>query len=564
MSISTTSIIILLLIIAIFAIIIYFHLNIKLILNTVDKTNKTTKTSITKKIAYINNKIEHLIEQNQQLTKQHLANEEYYNIISSFSEDIIFEFDTLNKRIILNWRNSTDETDYIEAVTQKKLVYPDDIPTLEEFLKTLIQTKSPSNIEIRIKLDTHQSYYWYLLQAKIVSSNDKPLKIIAKAINIDKQKKENEILKIKAQHDQLTGLYNKDTAYNKIENILTQFSQNTHAIFIFDIDDFKTINDNFGHLFGDVVLGDVSSKIKDLFHTTDVLGRVGGDEFLACMKNVEDEKSVINKAEELNKALHHSINSDKIVCNLSGSIGIALYPRDGKNLKELIKNADNALYSAKAKGKDCFQIFNASISQYHYIGNFEHREEKNKTQRPFEENILKYIFQILYQSNDINDAINLILSLIGKYYDVSRCYVFENTSDNLYCNNTFEWCNEGVDSQISKLQNIPYDSLGNYYNNFDEDGIFYCRDINKLNPSLHKILAFQNIRSMLQCSIINNHEFKGFVGFDEYKENRLWTENEISTLILVSKTLSIFLIKMRVQDELTKSNEIIRSILDIK
>ncbi len=564
MNITTTSLfmIIIFLIVAIFAIIIYFNINIKLILNIIDETDKPNKNFYIKRIAYINIKIKHLIKQNKQLRKKYLANEEYYNIISSFSDDIVFLFDTSDEKIIINWKNQISQITYTEIIKEKKLVYPDDIPALENFFETLIQSKNADNIEIRISLDTNQNYNWYLLKAKTINTENNVLKIIVKAINIDKQKKETEILKIKAQRDQLTGLYNKETTYIKIENILKQFSQNSHAIFIFDIDNFKAVNDNFGHLFGDVVLSDVAYKMKSLFRTSDVLGRIGGDEFLACMRDINDEKLVINRAEEVNKALRHTINGDNLNCKISGSIGISIYPKDGRTLKELIKNADNALYNAKLNGKDCFQIFNASTPEQHYIQNSETREEVHRVQKTFEENLLRYIFQILYQSSDVENAINLILGLVGKYYDVSRCYVFENTDDNLYCNNTFEWCNDGIDSQIDNLQNIAYDNLDNYYDNFNENGIFYCKDINEIKPSVHKILALQNVCSLLQCAIINNNKFKGYVGFDECKENRLWTEKEISTLTLVSKILSISLIKMRVQDRLAKSNEIVHSILD--
>lgn len=569
LNISITIVIIIALIIIIINLIIYFYMFINLMYNNSNSSiyYKIFNKINTKKLKAVIDKLERLDKENKKLNEQILLGKKHYDIISNFSDDIIFEFDIANEKILQskNWGNIVDEIDYIEAITKQKLVHPDDIPTLECFFEILTQTKDSSNIEIRIKLNAEEDYCWYLLHGKAIFLDDgKLLKIVTKAINIDKQKKENEMLKIKAQHDQLTGLYNKETTYNKIENVLKQFSKNTHAIFMFDIDNFKAVNDNFGHLFGDVVLCDVSSKIGKLFRITDILGRVGGDEFLACMRNISDEKAVINRAEEMVNVLRHCFNNNKINCKISGSIGIALYPRDGMTLKELIKNADNALYNAKASGKDCYQVFNSSIPEQHYIEKFEPREYKNKIQSPFKESILKYIFQILYETNDINNVINLILGLIGRYYNVSRSYVFENTKDNLYCNNTFEWCNDGVESQIDKLQNVPYDTLDNYYDNFDENGIFYCRDVNEVKPSLYEVLYPQNIRSMLQCAIINNHEFKGYVGFDECKENRLWTEDEITTLSFVSKILSTFLIKMRMQNELAKSNEIIRSVLDIQ
>ena len=77
-------------------------------------------------------------------------------------------------------------------------------------------------------------------------------------------------------------------------------------------------------------------------------------------------------------------------------------------------------------------------------------------------------------------AVQSILELIGLRYDVSRAYIFEESEDHSYCRNTFEWCNEGIEPQIQSLQHVVYADIGDYHENFDENGVFYCPDISTL------------------------------------------------------------------------------------
>ncbi|MFR9190483.1 MAG: GAF domain-containing protein [Anaerotruncus massiliensis (ex Togo et al. 2019)] len=152
---------------------------------------------------------------------------------------------------------------------------------------------------------------------------------------------------------------------------------------------------------------------------------------------------------------------------------------------------------------------------------------------------------------------------MGRHFDVSRAYIFENTEDGLACNNTFEWCNEGVSPQIDNLQRVPYSLIGDYAANFNEDGVFYCDDISRLTvKGLHDALAVQNIHSMLQCALKNDGVFSGYVGFDECSAQRFWTQEEIDTLTFISKILSTFLIKWRTQEKLAESFRVTRAVLD--
>ena len=103
----------------------------------------------------------------------------------------------------------------------------------------------------------------------------------------------------------------------------------------------------------------------------------------------------------------------------------------------------------------------------------------------------------MYEARDIEAAVQLVLRIVGSHYGVSRMYVFENSDDDRYCHNTFEWCGEGVEPQIENLKRVAYADLTyeghTYKENFNEDGVFYCDHIETLNPVLRGMLEPQGI-----------------------------------------------------------------------
>ncbi len=164
----------------------------------------------------------------------------------------------------------------------------------------------------------------------------------------------------------------------------------------------------------------------------------------------------------------------------------------------------------------------------------------------YDADIVSNVFSLMYSSKDINRTVQSILEIIGSYYDVSRAYIFEDHESHLYCSNTFEWCAEGVEPQKDFLQKYDYqfeNGQNIYINNFDEEGIFLCRNIHSLPADQVEVLEPQGVYSMLQCAIYDDGVFSGFVGFDECSHERVWTGEQIGTLSLVSRLLSIFLIK---------------------
>lgn len=165
--------------------------------------------------------------------------------------------------------------------------------------------------------------------------------------------KEQEELKVKAEIDEMTKLLNKATAEKMAKQILEEYPDENHAILMIDIDNFKNVNDSLGHDVGDHVISVVAGIISMQFGGSDIVGRIGGDEFMVFMKNVKDREDARRKAQNIVDAFCKKENLSIPDC-VSVSIGMAFSDESGIGYEPLFKKADEALYVSKEKGKSCY------------------------------------------------------------------------------------------------------------------------------------------------------------------------------------------------------------------
>ncbi|ANU15520.1 diguanylate cyclase/phosphodiesterase (GGDEF & EAL domains) with PAS/PAC sensor(s) [Planococcus halocryophilus Or1] len=167
-----------------------------------------------------------------------------------------------------------------------------------------------------------------------------------------------------AYYDVLSGLPNRRLFLEKLEDFIRDAKQQSEkfAVVFIDLDRFKNVNDSFGHEFGDLLLQGFSEKIKENLRSDDVISRQGGDEFTIILNNIYDEHDISPLIHRLQTALAKPIIINGQELHISMSIGIAVYPKDGETTGELLKHADSAMYSAKAKGKNNFQFFSDDMA----------------------------------------------------------------------------------------------------------------------------------------------------------------------------------------------------------
>jgi diguanylate cyclase (GGDEF)-like protein len=172
-----------------------------------------------------------------------------------------------------------------------------------------------------------------------------------------KQLKSDDKLTALATTDTLTTLPNRANFISTINKQIRENSQSIFAIIFFDIDYFKSINDNYGHEVGDIILRKFSTKVRSKIGKNDILSRFGGDEFVLLLQSIQTQRDAELFVKKLSKSLDTSflINGSDIF--ISASIGGSTYPKDGSDAKSLLKSADIAMYSAKESGRNCYQFF---------------------------------------------------------------------------------------------------------------------------------------------------------------------------------------------------------------
>lgn len=176
---------------------------------------------------------------------------------------------------------------------------------------------------------------------------------------VTKIKEQEEKLRLLAQIDQLTDLNNKATFSLMAQAVLTRQQNKLHALMMLDIDHFKCINDTWGHTFGDEVLEHLATRLKEFFRSRDVLGRVGGDEFLVLMTGVPSRETVVRKANELCAAIRGIKLAGHPHPPITVSIGVA-FSQPGLPYDALFEQADAALYRAKNRGRDNYALYESS------------------------------------------------------------------------------------------------------------------------------------------------------------------------------------------------------------
>ncbi len=226
------------------------------------------------------------------------------------------------------------------------------------------------------------------------------------ASRLEEKTKEVAGIKSRSQKDALTGLWNRTYTEERVNEMLAAGERG--ALFMIDMDNFKAINDNYGHIAGDQTLKMFAETLEDKTHDEDVLCRIGGDEFVAFIRNVTSEEELAKIAGSIIEDLVNKINECGFKTNSSVSIGISIAPDDGNEFQTLYNTADKALYHVKQNGKNSYHFYK------------EHNEDEGKNRSKLVD--LKYIKEFMSRSDPARGAYLLDFENFRHVYNfVRRC-----------------------------------------------------------------------------------------------------------------------------------------------
>ncbi len=467
-----------------------------------------------------------------------------FNAVAELSDEWFWAYDVKSSTIqfygkgrnILN--QPSEKQIFPQGVIASGVIYPDDIRTYLEFASA-VKKGFDKPYDVRFILPDGSARYFRIVFKTTYDANGNAIFSIGKTFDIHDQKR----LEVLSRTDLLTNCLNKITTENSIKETIDSSSNHMHALFIVDIDNFKAVNDNLGHHFGDIVLREISNNLHANFRGDDIIGRIGGDEFIVFVKNITNMNIIREKAKAISKAFQNKYSGKKDNYKVSGSIGISIYPKDGKNYEELYQAADKALYHSKMLGKDCYTMYSDKLSDG-TMKNLTILENANRLANSyFDSDLVSTVFDLMYDSKKPAVALNLILQLIGNCVNVDRCYIFEAYNSGSQYAMTYEWCSRDVSAAMHNFQEVPKDSFDAMLHDLNANNdIVYCNDVDLIeNHESYRLMRGYGVKAFLMLHVKGKEYVEQVLVLEDCKSSRVWSEKEINTVRYALKMISIFM-----------------------
>ena len=478
-------------------------------------------------------------------------------VVESVSQDILFDYeihtDTLHMSEEYAHRtNLPAQIPHFSVKSMKRgMVHEKDTPAFERMLQELKESAKAPNTILRF-LHKDGWYHWYhLIGAVITNETGEPVRVVGKAVNINRQKQEMLDLIDKVQRDPFTKLYNKTMTEMLVKQYLSYESSSHHALLVIDVDNFKEINDTFGHLCGDSVLIEVSNALKQKFEHANVVGRIGGDEFLVFLRGMKSKRQIQKEAEDICSFFQQVTIPSNGGYQPSASIGVAVYPEDGVNYEDLFRRADKALYASKRQGKNNVVFYadtGTSADEAFMVGSTHTLPGEFSRSSTVEREFLLDLTELLLQSNGRPENLAPALELIAGAVQADRVFLAERIEGKPGCTIRCEWHVPGVEPIDAHIHTLLYDTIDPQHPFFDENGLFFRAGTELAEESfLLKMDPYAS--SVLHAAFGNEQEFRGFIGCHDLSVNRIWRQKEMDALVLAAGMIDRFLLQARSQSK---------------
>lgn len=335
------------------------------------------------------------------------------------------------------------------------------------------------------------------------------------------------------QYDSLTGVYNKKTITEYAKKRISEEKEKRIVIAILDVDHFKSVNDTFGHLYGDKVLARVGGRLKEIVGEDGVIGRIGGDEFMIVFNGLDDDQVLRGMLRAIRTQIKWEFAEDFENISITCSIGASIFPVNGRDYEDLFKKADCCLYIAKEKGRDRYVFFRDEMHRASYEAML-NQNQLNAMKNPREIRELKNVAS--FMENAMTDSRKAILDAMRHMKDT-----FGIDNINIYYG-------EGMKKVYSFGSDIPEAKDAMYV--FSEEfqklmgenerfmQIGFADTFSDITPDFCGRMKAERIASTIQCYIGDKRNIKGLVTFNKCREASQWANYEIDCARIFAAVLS--------------------------
>jgi len=506
--------------------------------------------------------------------KQLLATERRrYKVALASNKNFIWEYTYADDKMIWDDTNSSSDIlldfsgEHRKDAIRNNIVHPDDRTAFFAFCDAINSAEPVISAELRIRTP-QTDYEWYRIHGtKILDDEGFPISIIGQTTNIHEQKLEYLALIEQAQQDPLTKLLTQTAFAEKTEQRIASMDEPViMAMLLIDIDDFDLLNQTFGYIFADAVLLDLAGRLKKICPDNSLLSRYGGDEFTVLLDNVPSMAYVTEVVQQILHVFASFTSNTQADYTLSCGIGVSVYPVDATDYNTLFEKAETALYNAKLSGHGRYRIYDDTLPSIPEVERIRKNSKKNltgtslfETRSAIDSTIIANAIDILFDSQDIQVSINMILSLIGSYYNLDRIFIREYSEDGETSSITHEWFSDTRQSFALRgiIRSHKRTLLFRGYEQTDSD-IYHCDNISE-SDDRSKILNdvfLADVQALVQCGIRFQKDYLGCICFCTLEDAHNWTSSELDSLALLSKLISGYLSHIHSQEKIAYVSQV--------
>lgn len=483
-------------------------------------------------------------------------NLERYKIITDQSNDIIFEWDFAQDSIYFspNWKKKFGytpiQTHFSRNLPVQGHVFAQDRIRLQLAMKKMREGTSFLQTEIRIR-SADGVYLWCRLRASTqYDENGAPIRAVGMVTDISKEKAQRQQLLERAQRDALTGLLNKAATEKQIRAFLAAAGEEPCALMIVDLDHFKSVNDRFGHLCGDAVLTDASEAIRHLFRTSDIVGRIGGDEFMVFIPGI-DRAAAMQKAHQMLQKMEH-ICLDDGGQHISCSIGISCYPEDAENFSDLYRFADRALYQVKRSGRADAALYTPESCRK-TAELLAEREERHTWHAEHlyadSSQMLQEAFRLLSSTPDLPAACGRLLEFLSKWFHGTHVCVWEYQLQLQAYRAAFAWDERALPDPQQQAA-LRFCEMEPALCAAGPDTLFCCEDTEELETEQGCRLRQRGVCSFLECMMTDGGRRVGLLSCENHRRTGKWPQEQRYAFRQIADLLAVYLVKFQQQQSL--------------
>lgn len=337
-----------------------------------------------------------------------------------------------------------------------------------------------------------------------------------------------------AARDSATGLLNKRATMEYIVSRLQYAGDATKWMIIVDIDNFKQVNDNYGHMFGDMVIQRLADILSETFEEDGIIGRFGGDEFFVFVEKIENPDILRTKIKTVSKNMFmaFSENNDKKI-NVTLSIGITRYPNDGRDYEDLFAKADKALYIAKEKGKNRFIIYDDDKHKNHMMNSNEVKTVSYSISSAKKTSMMSDIIYELMCSRADALAVGNIQRWIKELFDLDSVSIYTDYGKKRFSVTGEEKANQ--DEYISKLMDTDYYKIAGLNNTIFAGNL---DNIKLVNKDAYELMVKLEMGAYVHCMEFEEKKPKVIVMFHIYNRNIKWSEDSLEKLGMLGRAIT--------------------------